>query len=100
MLTDILFCLLANDIMNVLIYLFFRSIAQTVDQIRIFKDQMYGFEADYEMQDTLMQRVREFSSQDIQSIAAQHDTNYHKMPSGGGGITAAFRKMKGKFQSK
>lgn len=81
-------------------HLFFRSIAQTVDQIRVFKDQMYGFEADYEMQDTLMQRVREFSSQDIQSIAAQHDTNYHKMPSGGGGITAAFRKMKGKFQSK
>jgi hypothetical protein len=70
-----------------------------VDQIRIFKDQVYGFDPDYEMQDTLMQRVREFSSQDIQTIAAQHDTNYHKMPSSGG-ISAAFRKMKGKFQSK
>ena len=82
-----------------IIVFYFRSITQTVDQIRIFKEQLYGFEPDFEMQDTLMQRVREFSSQDIQTIASQHDTNYHKMPSGGG-ISAAFRKMKGKFQSK
>ncbi|XP_061194832.1 kinase non-catalytic C-lobe domain-containing protein 1-like [Saccostrea echinata] len=87
---------LANDMVK---WSKIRTITQTIDQIRIFKDQVYGFEPDYEMQDTLMQRVREFSSQDIQSIASQHDTNYHKMPSGGG-ISAAFRKMKGKFQSK
>ncbi|KAK3095807.1 hypothetical protein FSP39_019436 [Pinctada imbricata] len=76
-----------------------RSIVEVIDQIRMFKDQVYGYEADYDMQDNLMQRIREFSGQDIHTIASQHDTNYQKISSSSG-IGAAFRKMKGKFQSK
>lgn len=66
-----------------------------IDQIRIFKDHIYGFEIDEDTQEALIQRIREFSGQDIHFIASQNDTNYTKVSSGGLGAT--FRKMKGKF---
>lgn len=77
----------------------FRSICQVIDQIRIYREHMYGFEADHSLQDTLRQRIHEMSDQDIHDLAAQHDINYQKMSSGSG-ISSAFRKMKGKFQTK
>ncbi|XP_021355503.1 protein very KIND-like isoform X2 [Mizuhopecten yessoensis] len=75
-----------------------RSISKIIDQIRIFKGHLYGFEPDFDLQDDLQLRIREFGGQDIHQIAAQHHTNYQKMPSGG--ISGAFRKMKGRLQSK
>ncbi|KAJ8316887.1 hypothetical protein KUTeg_004791 [Tegillarca granosa] len=75
-----------------------RSICQVIDQIRIFKNHIYGFEPNYELQDILQQRMREFSGQDVHIVASQHDTNYQKMPSGG--ISAAFRKVRKKVQAK
>ncbi|XP_060074795.1 kinase non-catalytic C-lobe domain-containing protein 1-like [Ylistrum balloti] len=75
-----------------------RSISKIIDQIRIFKDHLYGFEPDFDLQDDIQLRIREFGGQDIHQIAAQHHTNYQKMPSGG--ISGAFRKIKVKLQSK
>lgn len=66
--------------------------------MRIFKNHLYGFDPDLDVQEVLIQRMQEFSDQDVHLIASQHDTNYHRMSSGG--IVGAFRKMKGKLQSK
>ncbi|XP_053407466.1 kinase non-catalytic C-lobe domain-containing protein 1-like isoform X3 [Mercenaria mercenaria] len=76
-----------------------RSICQVIDQIRVYREHMYGFEADHNLEDTLRQRIHQMSDQDIHDLAAQHDINYQKMSSGSG-ISGAFKKMKGKFQSK
>ncbi|KAL5022627.1 hypothetical protein ScPMuIL_001782 [Solemya velum] len=75
-----------------------RSITQVIDQIRIFKEHSYNFEANYDLQDTLQQRIQEFSAQDLHAIAVQNDMNYQRMSSGG--LSGAFRKMKGKLHSK
>lgn len=75
-----------------------RSICNAIDQVRIFKNHLYGFDPDLDVQEVLVQRMQEFCDQDVHVIAAQHDTNYHRMSSGG--IVGAFRKMKGKLQSK
>ncbi|XP_076104710.1 kinase non-catalytic C-lobe domain-containing protein 1-like isoform X4 [Mytilus galloprovincialis] len=75
-----------------------RSICNAIDQVRIFKNHLYGFDPEIDLQEVLVQRMKEFCDQDVHQIAAQHDTNYHRMSSGG--IVGAFRKMKGKLQSK
>ncbi|KAL3864884.1 hypothetical protein ACJMK2_006531 [Sinanodonta woodiana] len=75
-----------------------RSLAQVIDQIRIFREHVYCFEAKYELQDTLQHRIRELCCQEIHVIAAQNDFNFQKLT--GGGISGALRKVKGKFQLK
>ena len=77
---------------------YYRSIAQVIDQVRVFREHMYGFEADHAVQDALRHRIREMNSQDIHVLASQHEINYQKMS--GTGITGAFRKMKEKLQAK
>ena len=79
-------------------YDFSRSIAQVIDQVRIFREHMYGFEAHHAFQDSIRHRIREMNAQDIHLLASQHEINYQKMS--GSGITGAFRKMKGKLQAK
>ncbi|KAK3589437.1 hypothetical protein CHS0354_020772 [Potamilus streckersoni] len=75
-----------------------RSLAQVIDQIRIFREHVYCFEARYELQDTLQHRIRELCRQEIHIIAAQNDFNFQKLT--GGGISGALRKVRGKFQLK
>lgn len=70
-----------------------------IDQIRVFREHVYGFEADTNLQDMLRRRMHEMTSQDIQELASQYDINYQKMSSATG-ISSAFKKMKGKFHAK
>lgn len=70
-----------------------------IDQVRVFREHMYGFEADHNLQDTLRRRVHEMSTYDIHSLADQHHINYQKMPSGSG-LYGALKKMKGKLAAK
>ncbi|XP_064601889.1 kinase non-catalytic C-lobe domain-containing protein 1-like isoform X2 [Liolophura sinensis] len=56
-----------------------RSLAQMIDQIRMFKDQTYQCDLDSDLYDILRHRIRELSCQDLQELAYQHDTNYHKV---------------------
>lgn len=66
-----------------------------IDQIRMFKDQTYQCDLDSDLHDILRHRIRELSCQDLQELAYQHDTNYHKVSSRG-----IFSRMKGKLQIK
>ncbi|XP_023930063.1 protein very KIND isoform X2 [Lingula anatina] len=74
-----------------------RSIATVIDQIRIFKKQTYPFEPNRELQESLRNRMLEYSEHDLHALAAQHETNFHKISSGK--LQGAFKKMKGKFGS-
>ncbi|CAH1783767.1 unnamed protein product [Owenia fusiformis] len=73
-----------------------RSIAKVINQIRIFKEHTYTFESDPDLQDSLRQRMREFREHDLQTLALQQETNYHKPSTGL--LQGALRKVKGKFQ--
>ena len=77
----------------------FRSICQIIDQIRVYREHVYGFDADPGLQDTVKQRIREMSLHEVQDLASNNSINYTKMPSGSG-LSGALRKMKGKLQSK
>ena len=81
------------------VVVYYRSICQVIDQIRVFREHMYGFEANAGLQDTLRRRMNEMATQDIQDLASQYDINYQKVSSATG-ITSALKKMKGKFQNK
>ncbi|WAR21994.1 KNDC1-like protein [Mya arenaria] len=76
-----------------------RTICQVIDQVRVYREHMYGFDPDTALQDTLRQRIQEMTTHDVQDLASQYDINYHKLSSGSG-ISGALKKMKGKFQAK
>ncbi|XP_050395691.2 uncharacterized protein LOC126814532 isoform X2 [Patella vulgata] len=86
---------LANGLMK---WTKIRTIVQLIDQIRIFRSNEYGFEPNYDIQDNIFQRVDEFTSQDIQSIASQNDTNFRRLSSGG--LHGVLRKVKDKLGSR
>jgi hypothetical protein len=77
-----------------------RTICRVIDQVRVFKEHMYGCEPHSELQDTLRHRILEFLEQDIPALAAQHDSNFHKLSSSSGGISGALRKIRGRLGSK
>ncbi|XP_078669312.1 kinase non-catalytic C-lobe domain-containing protein 1-like isoform X2 [Branchiostoma floridae x Branchiostoma belcheri] len=56
-----------------------RSIARLIDQIRLFKEHRFQFEADNELQQLLWQRIQEFRGHDLQMLASEHVTNYHQL---------------------
>jgi hypothetical protein len=74
-----------------------KKLCAVVDQIRHFKQIPYHFTPDPGLQGLLRQRIEELSQQDIHALAAQHDSNVHKVSSGGG-LQGALRRMKSKFQ--
>ena len=77
------------------VYLFIRSIAKLVDQIRMFQEHTYSFEIDPSMEGLLRQRMEEFSSQDIHVLAARHSSNYHQLSSEKSRkISSTFQKMR------
>ena len=87
----------------VLIFASNRSISKVVDQIRIFKEHSYIFEADADLQDSIQQRMREFSEQELQMLVPQGDT-FPKTGSNSSSskFHSAIRKMKmkGRQQTK
>ncbi|XP_038045530.1 uncharacterized protein LOC119720079 [Patiria miniata] len=58
-----------------------KSIAKFVDQIRVFQEHAYTFDANRELQDLLRQRVLESCDQDIHVLAARHSSNVHQLQS-------------------
>ncbi|XP_070541592.1 uncharacterized protein [Ptychodera flava] len=48
-----------------------RTIAKLVDQIRVFKEHSFNYEADPELQTLLHQRMMKFKGQDLHTLAAQ-----------------------------
>ncbi|XP_046360617.2 kinase non-catalytic C-lobe domain-containing protein 1-like isoform X1 [Haliotis rufescens] len=75
-----------------------RSISQMIDQIRVFRENEFLFEPDEAFQDTIHQRIVDFSDQDLHTVASNNDTNFRKITAGG--LSGVFRKVKDKLQSK
>ncbi|KAH3790012.1 hypothetical protein DPMN_168206, partial [Dreissena polymorpha] len=76
-----------------------RSISQVIDQIRLYREHTYGFDPEPSLQETLRQRMREMSTQDVQDLASQNEINYQKMSSSSG-LSGALKKVRGKFHAK
>lgn len=69
-----------------------------IDQIRVFRENEFLFEPDEALQDTIHQRIVDFSDQDLHTVASNNDTNFRKITAGG--LSGVFRKVKDKLQSK
>ncbi|XP_077992476.1 kinase non-catalytic C-lobe domain-containing protein 1-like isoform X1 [Glandiceps talaboti] len=54
-----------------------KTIGKLIDQIRVFKERHFNFEADPELQLLIRQRIMEFQDQDLHMLASQQLTNFH-----------------------
>ena len=80
----------------VIVYGYFRSIANMIDQIRLFQQNQYLYTADTELQQALKTRMSSLITQDLPTLA-QHSTNIPKAPSAGK-LSLAFKKMSRKMK--
>ncbi|KAK3750771.1 hypothetical protein QZH41_004499 [Actinostola sp. cb2023] len=80
------------------VHLLPRSIARLVDQIRLFKQMRYAFEANDELAYRLRARILECREENLHALAAENSTNFHLSSSQSSRkFQEAFKKMKATF---
>ncbi|XP_048584976.1 uncharacterized protein LOC5521079 isoform X2 [Nematostella vectensis] len=75
-----------------------RSIGRLVDQIRLFKQMRYAFEANDSMKEHLVQRILECRDLNLHTLASENTANFHLSSSQNSRkFQDAFKKMKATF---
>lgn len=84
--------------LTLLIIFFFRSIARLIDQIRLFKQMRYAFEANDDLAARLRARIVECREENLHALAAENSANFHMSSSQSSRkFQEAFKKMKATF---
>lgn len=72
-----------------------RCVARLVDQLRLFKQMRYAFQADEELKERLKQRIHECKSENLHALASENSNNFHLSSSHGSRkFHDAFKKMR------
>jgi len=72
-----------------------RCVARLVDQLRLFKQMRYAFQADEELKERLKQRIHECKNENLHALASENSNNFHLSSSHGSRkFHDAFKKMR------
>ena len=73
----------------------YRCVARLVDQLRLFKQMRYAFQADEELKERLKQRIHECKNENLHALASENSNNFHLSSSHGSRkFHDAFKKMR------